>query len=90
VATSNRSARLSGMARVSLCTLRAFICEEGFEPKFGARPLRRTILRGVDNELSQMVLSGSINPGDKVVVDAEEGGLTFDLPGRRVRSGEPE
>jgi len=36
------------------------------------------------------MLSVSLNPGDKVVVDAEEGGLTFDLLGRRVRSGEPE
>jgi ATP-dependent Clp protease ATP-binding subunit ClpC len=54
-----------------------FVAEEGFDPEFGARPLRRTIQRRVDNELSRMVLEGSLNPGDKVVVDLEEGKLTF-------------
>src|SRR5215212_7630286 len=54
-----------------------FVAEEGFDPEFGARPLRRTIQRRVDNELSRMVLEGSLNPGDEVVVDLEEGELTF-------------
>ncbi|HZB07756.1 MAG TPA: AAA family ATPase [Rubrobacter sp.] len=54
-----------------------FVAEEGFDPEFGARPLRRTIQRRVDNELSRMVLEGSLNPGDKVVVDLEGGKLTF-------------
>jgi ATP-dependent Clp protease ATP-binding subunit ClpC len=54
-----------------------YMAEEGFDPEFGARPLRRTIQRRVDNELSRMVLEGSLNPGDKVVVDLEEGKLTF-------------
>jgi ATP-dependent Clp protease ATP-binding subunit ClpC len=55
------------------------LAEEGFDPEFGARPLRRTIQRRVDNELASMVLSGSLNPGDKVIVGAEEGRLTFEL-----------
>jgi ATP-dependent Clp protease ATP-binding subunit ClpC len=55
------------------------IAEEGFEPEFGARPLRRTIQRRVDNELSRMVLSGSLEPGDRVVVGAEEERLTFEV-----------
>jgi hypothetical protein len=50
----------------------------GFDPEFGARPLRRTIQRRVDNELAGMVLSGSLNPGDRVVVGAEDRRLTFD------------
>jgi ATP-dependent Clp protease ATP-binding subunit ClpC len=56
-----------------------FVAEEGFDPEFGARPLRRTIQRRVDNELSRMVLEGALNPGDKVVVDLEEGKLTFEV-----------
>jgi ATP-dependent Clp protease ATP-binding subunit ClpC len=52
---------------------------EGFDPEFGARPLRRTIQRRVDNELASMVLSGSLNPGDKVVVGADEDRLAFDV-----------
>ena len=55
------------------------ISEEGFDPEFGARPLRRTIQRRVDNELASMVLSGSLNPGDKVVVGTEEGNLGFEV-----------
>ena len=60
------------------------IAEEGFDPEFGARPLRRTIQRKVDNELASMVLSGSLNPGDKVVVSAEEGSLGFELLEQRA------
>ena len=55
------------------------LAEEGFDPEFGARPLRRTIQRRVDNELSKMVLEGSLNPGVSVVVGAEEGRLTFEV-----------
>src|SRR5919112_4443706 len=58
------------------------IAGEGFDPEFGARPLRRTIQRRVDNQLASMVLSGSLTPGEKVVVGTGEqagGGLTFDI-----------
>ena len=54
-----------------------FVAEKGFDPEFGARPLKRTIQRRVDNELSRMVLEGSLNPGDRVLVDLEGGKLTF-------------
>ena len=52
---------------------------QAFDPEFGARPLRRTIQRRVDNELASMVLSASLNPGDKVVVGVEEGSLGFEV-----------
>jgi ATP-dependent Clp protease ATP-binding subunit ClpC len=55
------------------------VAAEGFDPEFGARPLRRTIQRRVDNELSRMVLEGSLEPGDKVIVGAEEGRLNFEV-----------
>jgi len=55
----------------------ALIAEEGFDPEFGARPLRRTIQRRVDNALSRMVLEGSLERGDKLVVGAGEGKLCF-------------
>jgi ATP-dependent Clp protease ATP-binding subunit ClpC len=55
------------------------LAEEGFDPEFGARPLRRTIQRRVDNDLSRMVLDGSLEPGDKVGVDAGDGELTFEV-----------
>ena len=67
------------------------IGEEGFDPEFGARPLRRTIQRRVDNELASMVLSGSLDPGDRVVVgaDGEAGGLTFEVVAGAAAAGPP-
>jgi ATP-dependent Clp protease ATP-binding subunit ClpC len=53
------------------------VAAEGFDPEFGARPLRRTIQRKVDNELSRMVLEGLLNSGDKVVVGLKDGNLSF-------------
>src|SRR5947208_5738095 len=55
------------------------IAHEGFDPEFGARPLRRTIQRLVENELSRMVLGGAIEPGARVTVDVLEGELHFDV-----------
>jgi ATP-dependent Clp protease ATP-binding subunit ClpC len=57
----------------------ALLAREGFDPEFGARPLRRTIQRRVENELSRMVLGGSVQPGDKVVVTVEGDDLHFDI-----------
>src|ERR687890_566581 len=57
----------------------ALIVEEGFDPEFGARPLRRTIQRRVDNVLSRMVVEGSLERGDKLVVGAGEGKLGFEI-----------
>src|SRR5436190_13061866 len=64
------------------------LAHEGFDPEFGARPLRRTIQRLVENELSRMVLSDAIGPGDRVTVHALEGDLRFDVDTGAAR--EPE
>ena len=57
----------------------ALIAEEGFDPEFGARPLRRAIQRRVDNVLSRMVLDGSLERGDRLITDAGEGKLGFEI-----------
>jgi ATP-dependent Clp protease ATP-binding subunit ClpC len=57
-----------------------WIAEHGFQPEFGARPMRRTIQREVDNQLSRMLLDGQIAPGQEVAVDVSEGHLTFRTP----------
>jgi ATP-dependent Clp protease ATP-binding subunit ClpC len=56
-----------------------FLAREGYDPQFGARPLRRTIQRLVENELSRLVLGGALNPGDRLVVDERDGRLQFDI-----------
>ncbi len=53
------------------------LAREGYDPEYGARPLRRTIQRLVENELSRMVLSGDLGPGDKVKVDVDGDNLRF-------------
>ncbi len=55
------------------------LAEEGFDPQFGARPLRRTIQRRVENELSRLLLGGAVQPGDRVIVSVEGGVLDFEV-----------
>ncbi|WFE66249.1 ATP-dependent Clp protease ATP-binding subunit [Micromonospora sp. WMMD714] len=56
-----------------------WLAEHGYQPEFGARPLRRVIQREVDNRLSRMLLENQLSPGQKVTVDARDGQLTFDV-----------
>ncbi|WBB68881.1 ATP-dependent Clp protease ATP-binding subunit [Micromonospora sp. WMMD812] len=56
-----------------------WLAEHGYQPEFGARPLRRVIQREVDNRLSRMLLESQISPGQRVTVDARDGELTVDV-----------
>ena len=54
-----------------------FIVSEGYDPMYGARPLKRTIQRRVLDPLAMRVLEGDCHEGDRVVVDVGENGLSF-------------
>ncbi|GLY00104.1 MULTISPECIES: ATP-dependent Clp protease ATP-binding subunit [Actinoplanes] len=54
-----------------------WLSDRGFQPEFGARPLRRTIQRELDNRLSKMLLAADLAPGQTVRVDARDSELTF-------------
>jgi ATP-dependent Clp protease ATP-binding subunit ClpC len=54
-----------------------WLAERGFQPEFGARPLRRTIQRELDNRLSRMLLNAELAPGQQVTVDVADGRLAF-------------
>ena len=55
-----------------------FLAREGFDPQYGARPLRRAVQRLVEDPLSEEILLGKFNANDTVVVDVdEERGITF-------------
>lgn len=54
-----------------------FLVNEGYDPKYGARPLKRTIQRRVLDPLALDVLNGRIQDGDHVVADVENGKLVF-------------
>jgi ATP-dependent Clp protease ATP-binding subunit ClpA len=56
---------------------KSWLAGEGFDPMFGARPLRRTIQRQVENPLSKKILLGEFKEGDTVEVDSSPEGLVF-------------
>ncbi len=56
---------------------RQALVREGYDPAYGARPLKRTIQRRVLDPLALKVLEGEFGEGDRVVIDADAGNLTF-------------
>ena len=53
------------------------ICDAGFDPVYGARPLKRAIQQLLENPLAQKVLSGDFVPGDTIVVDLDDESVVF-------------
>ncbi|MCD4731477.1 MAG: hypothetical protein K8R74_12810, partial [Bacteroidales bacterium] len=49
-----------------------FIAREGFDPQFGARPVKRVIQKKILNELSKKILSGNVLKDSEIVIDVEK------------------
>ncbi len=58
----------------------ALICEAGFDPVYGARPLKRAIQQFIENVLAKELLTGRYLPGEAIVVDARAGEIVFSKP----------
>jgi ATP-dependent Clp protease ATP-binding subunit ClpB len=58
-------------------TARAWLADAGYDPVYGARPLRRVIQRSIQNELASLILAGSVGEGDVVQVSAEKSQLVL-------------
>jgi ATP-dependent Clp protease ATP-binding subunit ClpB len=56
---------------------REYLAETGFDPDFGARPLKRAIQRELQDPLALHILSGDFQEGDMIRVDRGPDGLTF-------------
>jgi ATP-dependent Clp protease ATP-binding subunit ClpC len=56
----------------------AWLAKKGYDPQFGARPLRRTIQAEIEDRLSEYVLQGSLASGATIIVDCKEDVLVFD------------
>jgi ATP-dependent Clp protease ATP-binding subunit ClpB len=56
--------------------------EAGFDPVYGARPLKRAIQQQVENPLAERILRGEFSPGDTVTVDGRDGQLLFEKAAR--------
>ncbi len=52
-----------------------FLAKEGYDPNFGARPLRRALQKHIEDKLSEELLKGTVTKGDKVTIDVENGEL---------------
>jgi ATP-dependent Clp protease ATP-binding subunit ClpB len=63
---------------------RRWLAETGYDPNYGARPLRRLMQQQIDDKLATALLDGSVRDGDTVLVDLAEGGA-----GLKVASGAP-
>ena len=59
------------------------IANEGYDPVFGARPLKRVIQRRIQDPLAMAVLDGKFREGDTVLVDGEKGELLLRKPGAK-------
>jgi ATP-dependent Clp protease ATP-binding subunit ClpB len=53
------------------------LAEAGFDPVYGARPLKRALQQRLENTLAQEILTGAFGPGDTITVDAGEPNLRF-------------
>lgn len=53
------------------------VAEKGYDPEYGARPLRRSIQKNIEDRLSEEMLKGNIKEGQKVLVDVKDGEFTF-------------
>jgi ATP-dependent Clp protease ATP-binding subunit ClpB len=67
------------------------IAEAGYDPTYGARPLKRYISKQLSQQIAKQLLAGKVHPGQRLHIDANEEGLTFAAEDReRVEgSGEP-
>jgi ATP-dependent Clp protease ATP-binding subunit ClpC len=56
---------------------RDYLATKGYDPDYGARPLRRVIMNVIEDPLSEKLLAGDIGPGDTVIVDIEDGVISI-------------
>lgn len=74
----NLHKRLQGTVNLSFTdNAIAAIAKAGFDKEYGARPLKRTIQRKVEDALAEKILTGEVNQGDSVIVDAVGGNVVF-------------
>ncbi|WDF82283.1 ATP-dependent Clp protease ATP-binding subunit [Lacticaseibacillus pabuli] len=65
------------------------VAKAGFNPEYGARPLRRAIQSNVEDPLSELLLSGEAKPGDTITIGAKKGKLTFNTKHPETKAERP-
>jgi ATP-dependent Clp protease ATP-binding subunit ClpB len=75
-----RLARLLTERKIALkldAKAREWLAEKGYDPAYGARPLKRAIQKSVQDPLAELILSGKVKDGDQVAISANRQGITF-------------
>ena len=62
-----------------------WLAKEGFDPQFGARPLKRLIQTRIENPISGKIIAGEVGAGDKIKIDVSRGKLVFEPAKVKVR-----
>ena len=66
-----------------------FLIDKGYDPQYGARPMRRAVERFLEDPLAEELLRGNVKPGDHVEVVAGDGKLSFKVPESQAQSSAP-
>jgi ATP-dependent Clp protease ATP-binding subunit ClpB len=68
---------------------RAFLAEKGYDPTYGARPLKRTLMTYLQNPLAKQLIAGTFLPGDTIVIARKGDGLEFSRKVKEPALGSP-
>ncbi len=78
IAAAVRSCSRSARSRIKLdAAARDWLADKGYDPAYGARPLKRVIQKSVQDPLAELILAGKIKDGDTVNASATSSGITF-------------
>jgi len=66
-----------------------FVIEKGYDPNYGARPMRRAVERFLEDPLAEEILRGNVKAGTKVQVSAKDGKLVFQSDATKKKLAEP-
>src|SRR5438128_8499030 len=66
-----------------------FVIEKGYDPNYGARPMRRAVERYLEDPLAEEILRGNVKAGTKVQVTAQDGKLVFQADVSKKKLAEP-
>lgn len=84
---AKRTKEQMNIALIVDSSARDYLAEKGYDEKYGARPLRRTIQTLIEDRLSEEILSGTFKSGDEVTVKKGKDGLIFSKKSRTGRKG---
>ena len=60
-------------------SVKGYIAEKAYNPKYGARPLRRKIQNEIEDQLAEEILDGKVKKGDEVIVTTKKNAVVFEV-----------